>query len=268
MSPRAPAPIRRALALRTAKGRKKACAFLIEGERGVMDALQRSALVVEVLISSALSPRAAGKVRGAARDRSVALHELPPEQLRRVSEVVEPQGIVALARVPEQPAAGAPLLPEGPAMALALDGVRDPGNLGTIVRSAEAAGCSALLLTPGCGDPYNPKIVRAACGSLLNLPPRIATAEAVIDAARKEEAALVLLDVAGGTPLAEFLAPRRMIVVVGGEPRGAGDRFREAAGERLTIPLRGGVESLNAAVAATVALFALRDRSPARKVQR
>ncbi|MAE71987.1 MAG: hypothetical protein CME06_16160 [Gemmatimonadetes bacterium] len=268
MSPRSPAPIRRALALRSSRGRGKSGHYLIEGARGALDALERTRSVVEVLISDAAGEEASTSVRRAAERFAVPVHAVANDDFRRIAQVVHTQGIAAIARKPPEPAPTTPLLPRGPGVALVLDGVRDPGNLGTISRTAEAAGCTGLILTPGCGDLYNPKVVRAAFGSLINLHSRSLPPEAIVAAARKEELPLVLLDADQGLPLQEFNAPDRMILVAGGEPNGVGKTLRRAATSRLRFDLRGGVESLNVAVATGIALFACRDRRPLRKVQR
>ncbi len=268
LSPRSPAPIRRALALKSSKGRRKTGYYLIEGVRGALDALERTPSVIEVLISDAATGESISSLGCAAERRGVPVHTVAERDFRRIAQVVHTQGVAAIARKPPDPAPETPLLPRGPAIAVVLDGVRDPGNIGTILRTVDAAGCAGLILTPGSGDLYNPKVVRAAFGSLINLPSRYLPPEAIVAAACAEEASLVLLDPEEGVPLQEFQAPERMILVAGGEPDGAGRTIRRSATSRLSFDLLGGVESLNVAVATGIALFACRDRRPLRKVQR
>lgn len=262
MNARMSAPLRRAIALRTPKGRQKHRRFLIEGLRAVGDALERSELVREVLISEELVTQNLATMVQWCEARALPLHCLTAAEFRRLSAVINDQGVVAVAQMPPEPDPQAPLLPGGDQVGLALDGVSDPGNLGTLLRTAEAAGCAAVLRTPGTGDLHNPKIVRAAFGAMLTLPARTLEPQALVDKARAEGISLVLLDARGECTLEEFRAPRRMILIAGGEPRGARAELRGAADHRLRINLAAGVESLNVAVATAAVLFALRDRDP------
>ena len=170
--------------------------------------------------------------------------------LREVADTRTPQGIVV--------AFGAPAWPRGAALrggrpVVVLDRVQDPGNLGTIARTAEAAGCSGLLLTPGCADPGNPKALRASAGSLLRLP------------AERLERPLEML-AAGGVPLAATVrsggAPPdaldlsgRFALLLGQEGGGLDPALEAAASVRITVPMEGRVESLNVASTAAVVLF-------------
>jgi TrmH family RNA methyltransferase len=198
-----------------------------------------------------------------AETKHISVTRVDGEELSRLSAVVHTQGVVAIARMPVDPPSEAPLFPSpGPSVGLLLDGVTDPGNLGTLVRTADAAGCITLLRTPGSGDLYNPKVVRSAVGSLLALPPRSLEPAHIVAKARAEGVATVLLSAEGSEALSDFTAPERMLLIAGSEPRGAGALIRQAATHTLSIPLRRGAESLNVAIAAAVALFSLRDREP------
>ncbi len=249
--------------LRTSRGRQKRERFLIEGARGVRDALLRSECVEELLLAHDRSNGLIAEIRALAAKAGIPATIVDAHELERVSAVVRCQGVVAIARMPAQPPTRFPLFPDGgPGVGLVLDGVADPGNLGTLVRTADAAGCVALLRTPGSGDLYNPKIVRAAAGSLLGLPPRLLDPATIVAKARAEGIATVLLSAAGTTSLDRFVAPDRLLIVAGSEPRGAGEVLRNAATHTLSIALHRGAESLNVAVATAVVLFALRDREP------
>jgi TrmH family RNA methyltransferase len=171
--------------------------------------------------------------------------------LRALAETETPQGVVAVAELPPPPSGALP-----PGLVLVLDGLADPGNLGTALRSAAAFGATACLVGPGSVDPWNGKALRAAAGATFRLRPRpvadLAEACASLLAAGF---ALYGLVPRGGLPLPEAELPLRTALVVGNEARGLSDAVRERC-QPLTIPMPGGLESLNAGVAAAVAAYA------------
>ena len=139
----------------------------------------------------------------------------------------------------------------GGGVSVYLEGVGDPGNVGTIIRSAHALADGPVVLGPGCADPYSPKAVRASMGSVFHRPP-----------ARAEFAELaattVALDPWTGAALAELALDPPVVACLGSERHGLPDEVVEGAGAVARIPLRaGGAESLNVAMAATVALYEL-----------
>jgi len=140
-----------------------------------------------------------------------------------------------------------------PGLILVLDQVRDPGNLGTILRSAEAAGVGQVLLAPGTVDPYNPKVVRGAMGAHFRLP--VSGLDWPAIAARLAGRAVWLADAAATVAYDAVDWRQPAALIVGGEAAGAGQAAEELATGRVSIPMAGGAESLNAAMAATVILF-------------
>jgi TrmH family RNA methyltransferase len=144
-------------------------------------------------------------------------------------------------------------LPARPGLILVLDQVRDPGNLGTILRSAEAAGVGQVILAHGTVDLYNPKTVRGAMGAHFRLP--VASLGWPAIAGRLAGRAVWLADAAGETPYDQVDWAVPSALIVGGEAVGAGDQAAALATGRVSIPMAGGAESLNAAMATTVILF-------------
>jgi TrmH family RNA methyltransferase len=140
-----------------------------------------------------------------------------------------------------------------PGPILVLDQLRDPGNLGTILRSAEAAGAGEVVLAPGTVDLYNPKVVRGAIGAHFRLP--VADLEWPAIGERVMGRAVWLADASGDMlyDAVDWRAPSALIV--GGEAAGAGDHAAALATGRVCIPMAGNTESLNAAMAATVIMF-------------
>ncbi len=176
--------------------------------------------------------------------------------LRRVAATEHPQGVVAVAERPARRCV--PAVEEG-LLALALDGVADPGNVGTCVRSADAFGATAVLLGAGCCDPYNPKAVRATAGSLFALPVvEVEDLAGVLARLRGSGVSVVLADPRAERAVWDVDLCGPTAVVVGGEARGASEAVRAVCGVAVAVPLRAGVESLNAAVAASVVLFEAR----------
>jgi TrmH family RNA methyltransferase len=165
--------------------------------------------------------------------------------LAACSDTQAPQGVLAVVAIQDkQP---------NPGLILVLDQMRDPGNLGTILRSAEAAGAGQVLLSPGTVDLYNPKVVRSAMGAHFRLP--VASLTWPVIATRLARRRVWLADSAGSTAydVVDWTEPSALIV--GGEAAGAGAEAAGLAAGRISIPMTGEVESLNAAMAATTILF-------------
>lgn len=177
--------------------------------------------------------------------------------IETVADTVAPQGLVAVLPFPEARA------PEdySAALLLALDGLQDPGNLGTILRSAEAAGVTAVLLSEDTVDPYNPKVVRAGMGAHFRVPILADLPWSNIDEMLQHVMAIRAAEAHEPRPYfaADWTAPSGLII--GNEAHGLSARAKATATELISIPMVGGAESLNAAVAASVILFeALRQR--------
>lgn len=184
---------------------------------------------------------------------NVPCEEVSPEVMEACSDTETPQGLLAVVPIPEIP------LPKSPTFLLILDRVRDPGNLGTILRAAWAAGVDGVVLASGTVDATNPKAVRAGMGAHFHLPILAADWEEI---PRLVEGFRVYLADARGKALyteVDWTGPTALIV--GGEAEGAGDRARALAKATVAIPMAAGVESLNTAMAAAILLFeAVRQR--------
>jgi RNA methyltransferase, TrmH family len=237
--------------LHNRRGRQEQQAYLIEGIRLVEEALEAGAPPRAVYVNAA---RLAAAPRGAALlARLQSLRPSPEEMsLAAISgacDTATPQGVLAILPLPPPQQ-----VPAGSALVVVLDGMQDPGNLGTILRTALAAGAGAVITSPGCADLYAPKTVRAGMGAHFRLP-------VLSDVPWGEVAQLLagrqilLAVIQGGTPyaLVDWLEPSA--VIIGGEAQGVGDEARALATAKVSIPMAPGVESLNAAVAAGVLLF-------------
>jgi len=229
--------------------------FVAEGVRAVED-LAASPLDLHLsLVSSSLgdTPRGAA-LRRALEQRGAPVREVDERALRELADTEHPQGVLAVAAIPR---AGLDTLRADaePAVVLVLDAVQDPGNFGTLVRTAEALGAAGVIALPGTVDPWNAKSVRAAMGSSFRLP---------IVASRWDEAApwlaargmAVIAAMAGAEPL-PLPPPRRAALVLGNEGAGVGEETLARASLRAGIPLRGRAESLNVAAAGAILLHDL-----------
>ena len=176
--------------------------------------------------------------------------EVPEELMAYISPMEAPQGVLFSARRP--PCA----LPERLAgrRYLALEGVQDPGNVGTILRTADAWD-RPVVLTTGCADPYSHKTVRASMGAVFRTPPQLAGHQAVAEACRAQGIPLVVTALTDTAEPIDRVDLSGAAVVIGSEGRGVGAFFCERANKAVVIPMNPRCESLNAAVAATVVLW-------------
>ncbi len=240
----------RALLTRRAE-RDSSRTFVIEGVRLAEEALSANWTAHLVLTSSQLSERgrevAAGFAAGGAE-----VVEVEPRLLEALSGTESPQGILAVMQRTDLP-------PPAPANFIVVaDGIRDPGNLGTLLRTCNAAGVQAVFLTPGTVDAFSPKVVRAGMGAHFRLPIHSLDWKKIIRFCRVDShppLRLLLAEAAEGTSLwqADLRAP--LALVIGGEAEGASPEALSAVDGCVAIPMPGKSESLNAAVAAAILLF-------------
>lgn len=181
--------------------------------------------------------------------------EVAPQLLRELSDVDAPQGILAVAKLPRATRGSLPIVDGG--RYLFAEGLQDPGNLGALARSAEASGVNGLALGTGSAHPNHPRALRASAGSLLRLPVVRETTPERLDDLRARWLALVPR---GGQSLFEADLSGSLVLALGSEGGGLRPETRERCDLEITIPIDPEVESLNATVAAAVALFEIQRR--------
>lgn len=248
--------VKRAARLRKRAFRLETSQFLAEGPQAVREALRRPELVEMVFATAAASQRHAD-LRQAATHAGIAWHQAAGIVLEALSDTVTPQGVVAICRSPLVSLAELSL-PENPLVVI-LAHVRDPGNVGTVIRVADGAGAAAVLVTDASVDPLNPKAVRASAGSVFHLP--IVTGVPVAAAvAYAQDAGMSVFAAEGeqGTLLGELAGELRgpTAWLFGNEAWGLPDEVVALADHRAAIPIYGRAESLNLATAAAVCLYA------------
>ena len=238
--------------------RDEAGLFVIEGVRLAEEAFARHLLPRSVYFSSHLSARGIQLVNSF-HNAGVEVTEVSSEVLNRLSDTDTSQGILAV--LPQELI----VVRSNSEPVLVIDQVRDPGNMGTILRSAAAAAVGAVFLAPGSVDPFMPKVVRAGMGAHFHLPIRQATWGEIRDYCKHqaEPPLQVLLAEAGsGLTMWQTDLTRPLALIIGGEAEGAGEEARALSDSSIRIPMPGAFESLNASVAASLLIYeVLRQRS-------
>ncbi len=243
--------IKLARSLHRRRTRYRERAILVEGVRPVSECLESGKSVQALLIAaSRVSDAEATKVAAIAAERSISTFVVDDEILSSAADTETPQGILAIVDMPTAEIPGE--LPENP-LVLIIDSVRDPGNLGTLLRSALGTGVDLILIGPESVDPYAPKVIRAGAGSHFRLPIAFLSWDGVPDVLKRctlyvtqADADIDYVDVDWCSPAA---------VIVGNETGGVSEAAIAHADGRVGIPLASKLESLNAGIAGSVILF-------------
>lgn len=247
--------IKRIRTLYVRKGREKAKMAVLEGSRLVQDALGRDVRFAEVLCSESFyESEFGGKLVKDLSDAGAEVILVPDLLIERISDTKSPQGIIA-SIVIEQSSISK-VFTDSLSLLLILDGVQDPGNVGTLIRTAAAAGTACVILTEGCADVYNPKTLRSSMGAVFAVPVvECADRTEVIAQVKTAGIKLVVSDGRGEMPYYDTWCTGRTCLVVGSEAHGVSERFFVSADVRVQIPMMSGIESLNVAVAGSILLY-------------
>lgn len=231
--------------------------FVAEGPQAVREAVRHRPELVRDLYVTAHAGERHPQIVAEAATRGVWVHEASVEVLAAMCPTDSAQGILAVCRVLDvalEPTLAA-LPPD--ALVCVLTNVRDPGNAGTVVRAADAAGADAVIVSDASVDVYNPKVVRSSAGSLWHLPICVGAPVAVIlDALGEHGIVRLAADVCGATLLPDADLRRPHAWVLGNEAWGLPSDAQAACDEVVQVPIYGRAESLNLAMAATVCLYA------------
>ena len=234
-------------ALLRKEGRTAAGQFLLEGWRALAEAgdaeIDYIAVRADQLGRPELEPL---------RARGVSIREVGERDARRISATEHSQGVVARVRMPSPDAA---VFRSGDALLLALDAVADPGNLGTILRTAAWFGARGVLLGKGCVDAFNDKVIRSTAGALFHVPMlHDVDLPAMLGEARTAGFQVAVAAAEGAVELPAWRAAPRCVIVMGSEAQGASASVRAAADVAVSVPRYGRGESLNVAIAAGILL--------------
>jgi len=228
-----------------AKERRDANAFVVEGVRLVEEAVNSNWGFQFVLYSDSLSERGINLVK-ILEDKKIEVEKVESDLLQSLSETESSQGILALLSLTQLP------IPDSTNFILIPDQIRDPGNLGTLLRTAAAAGVQAVLLPPETTDAFAPKVTRSGMGAHFRLPIHSMAWHDIREQTKKLQIYLADMD---GQSCWETDLRQPLALIIGGEAEGASDEARKLTTQKISIPMSGNVESLNAGVAGSMLMF-------------
>lgn len=238
------------------KAREKHSLFVAEGVRSVEELLRSGLPVRGALVAPQLASAPRGQALRENLDAAgVEIAEVSEKDFRSAAETESPQGVIAIGEIPTRSLDTLEM--GGKVRLLLLDGVQDPGNVGTIVRTAAALGATATIALPGTVDLWNPKVIRSSMGAQFHHAAFHASIEQILTFLERERIELWAA-AADGEPLNSSAAPARVAIAVGNEGAGVSPEMRAIAGRSVSLPISSGVESLNVAVAAGIILYELR----------
>ncbi len=238
--------------LRSRAGRREAGAFLAEGPQAVREAVAAPGTVRTLFVTAEGRARWPEMVAGA-ESGGARIVDVTDEVLDAIAETDAPQGIAAECALTSA-VLGDALQPGR--QAIALEAIADPGNLGTIIRTADAAAAGGVVLTPGSVDPFNGKVVRSTAGSIFHLPVAEAAGLAELRQATRDSGHLLAVVTGDGeADLATWQPHAPVCWLLGNEAHGVSDEARAIADVTVRIPMAGRAESLNVATAAAICLF-------------
>ncbi|MDR1029111.1 MAG: RNA methyltransferase [Clostridiales Family XIII bacterium] len=239
--------------LRDKRGRDKEDAFLVEGDNLIEEAFKSGARVTHLILREG----ADGDAVAARKQSDIETVVLSDGLFRAIADTVTPRDVMAIVRKPaEGRRFGPDELAEGSCSLVVLDRIRDPGNVGSILRSAAAADFTGVVAVRGTADIFSPKVVRAASGAVFRLPVYFASDEAsTLEALRARDIRSFACDMTGDRVYHEATLTGNVAIIVGNEGEGLSAPFRAGADERVYIPMKEGSESLNASVAASIVMF-------------
>ena len=242
--------------LRRRRARERQKLFVAEGVRAVEELLTSPLHVRGILVA----PQLAGASRGSillddVRRSGAEIAEVDEREFASAAETDSPQGVLAIGEIPEARLVDLPL-PQR-ARLVVLDAVQDPGNVGTILRTAAALDADAVVAMPGTVDLWNAKVVRSAMGALFHRPAFMST-WAELDTFREANALVLWGADAAGTPVETIAPAARLGILVGNEGAGLSPEALARVEQRVSLPISSTVESLNVAVATGILLYQLR----------
>ena len=237
-----------------AKERREAGAFVAEGVRLVEEAVKANWKCRFALYDETLSERGRSQVESL-KSQGVDVEEVSASVMKSMSETEAPQGILAVLEFTNLP------IPQSTKFILIPDQIRDPGNLGTLLRSAAASGVQAVLIPPETTDAFAPKVLRSGMGAHFRLPIHSMGWDEIEKVAKSECLNVLVADM-DGQPCWETDLRKPIALIVGSEAEGASESARKLANGRISIPMTGETESLNAGAAGSVLMFeVLRQRT-------
>jgi TrmH family RNA methyltransferase len=240
--------------LRRRKARERRSMFVVEGVRAAEELLRSPLEIHAALVAPQLddAPRGAA-LYAALHARGIPVEEIAAREFASAAETESPQGVLVMARVPERTLED---IPRADGIVLVLDAVQDPGNVGTILRTAHALGALATIALSGTVDLWNAKVIRSAMGAHFTHLAMDATWDELTAFLERTQMELWAA-AADGQSVRDVTRPWRVALALGNEGAGVSQGVAASARRRVGIPLAGGAESLNVAVAAGILLYTM-----------
>lgn len=232
--------------LKTAKGRSEKELFLIEGIRSVRDAIEKNADMECIILKDGTTPDFKAKCD---------VFTFAPKLFEDVCETVSPQGVMAVCRIKKNNLED--ISASGKKCIVMCEALQDPGNIGSVIRTAHAADCGGVILTKGCCDLYNPKIIRATMTGIFSVPVvQNAVSEQVVEYFKKNGYKIVAGALSKeSVDFYEADLTGKVLIIIGNEGNGITDKTLSLCDSVVKIPMRSDAESLNAAVAGSVMIY-------------
>ncbi|MDF2379289.1 MAG: RNA methyltransferase [Candidatus Gracilibacteria bacterium] len=244
---------------KSAQERRKQNRMIIEGVREVSRALSCNWPINQIFFCEELMMNQSeflDKIRG----KSIELIQTSKKVIEKMSYRDSSQGILALASMPKKPLEDLKL-PDNPLVLIA-EGLEKPGNIGSLLRIADGAGVDALILCDSTGDVWNPNVVRASTGTLFSVPLAVASSEKTLSWLNTQKISKIITSPDSQTPYSNIDYRESCAIIIGSEQAGLTEKWMNTANEKVTIPMYGTADSLNAAISASIITYeALRQRS-------
>lgn len=246
--------------LHNKKGRWSERCFFIEGARSVEQCIKSDGKIKYIVYSPELLNEDSKRILNEIESRNYELHLITKELFKSISDTDSPQGILAVVEFEEYSLKDT--LKENNFFVI-LDRVQDPGNMGTIIRTADAFGANAVIVTGGCVDVYNPKTVRSTMGSIFQIPiVHISDIEEAVEQLKDKNVNIVATSLDTDRYSYDVDFKNDCAIIIGNEANGISDEVLEMSNQIVKIPMRGKAESLNAGVASAVLMYeVLRQRN-------
>ncbi|SFH58718.1 RNA methyltransferase, TrmH family [Tindallia magadiensis] len=248
--------VKKAATLHLRKHRKKSQQFLLEGIYGIKDALKNPSSIECVFYEEKIKCSTDGKsLIQRLEDEKINTLHVTEVVMKKIADTSTPQGIVAIVSMPVHEVKQ---VLENSAYVLILDAIQDPGNMGTLIRSADAAGFDAVVLTAGCTDPYSSKCIRAATGAMLFLPVVEAPSfREILSIMEAQEYQILGAALQNGIPYTQVNYRTPTALIIGNESKGIRPDILTEVHQTVTIPMLGKTQSVNAAIAGSILMFHL-----------
>lgn len=241
--------IREAARLKDNKYRQREQLFLIEGRTLFSEAVQRGQELLRIFVDKDRVEQYLDEYR---KSRNAEWIKVDSGLIKHICDTQTPQGIVAVARIPQWDLAP---LRQDAGLLLYLDGLADPGNMGTILRTAWAFGVSGVLLGPGCVDPFNPKVVRSSMGAAFSVPIVVEVSAQTLAQCKKSGYRLLASSINTDLSLNQVDFTGAVIIIIGSEARGISNKVLKLCDFSFKIPIFTAVDSLNAAIACGIIIY-------------